>query len=110
MLKQPIFSPARPQRARPRLFPCFCFASFRHSTGTRPPHHSAARTDLVLPIRRTVRPRGNSSALHLLRPCWRACLSILQERLRLFQTSHNSFLWPADMLAPGFLDRLRLSR
>jgi hypothetical protein len=33
-------------------------ASFRPSTGTRPPHHSAARTDLVLLIRRTVRPRG----------------------------------------------------
>ena len=31
-------------------------ASFRPSTGTRPPHHSAARTDLVLLIRRTVRP------------------------------------------------------
>src|SRR5437588_6837902 len=32
--------------------------SFRPSTGTRPPHHSAARTDLVLLIRRTLRPRG----------------------------------------------------
>jgi len=31
------------------------------STGTRPPHHSAARTDLVLLIRRTVRPRGYAS-------------------------------------------------
>ena len=29
-------------------------ASFRPPTGTRPPHHSAARTDLVLLIRRTV--------------------------------------------------------
>jgi hypothetical protein len=28
------------------------------STGTRPPHHSAARTDLVLLIRRTVHPEG----------------------------------------------------
>ena len=36
-------------------------ASFRSSTGTRPPHHSAARTDLVLLIRRTVRPRGYAS-------------------------------------------------
>src|SRR5436190_14449698 len=35
--------------------------SFRPSTGTRPPHHSAARTDLVLLIRRTVRPRGYAS-------------------------------------------------
>ena len=31
------------------------------STGTRPPHHSAALTDLVLLIRRTVRPRGYAS-------------------------------------------------
>jgi len=36
-------------------------ASFRPSMGTRPPHHSAARTDLVLLIRRTVRPRGYAS-------------------------------------------------
>ena len=36
----------------------FVLASFRPSTGTRPPHHSAARTDLVLLIRRTMRPRG----------------------------------------------------
>jgi hypothetical protein len=43
-------------------------ASFRPSTGTRPSHHSAARTDLVLLIRRTVRPRGYAS-LHSLRPC-----------------------------------------
>jgi hypothetical protein len=43
-------------------------ASFRPSTGTRPPHHSAARTDVVLLIRRTVRPRGYASALHSLRP------------------------------------------
>ena len=39
----------------------FVLASFRSSTGTRPPHHSAARTDLVLLIRRTVRPRGYAS-------------------------------------------------
>jgi hypothetical protein len=40
-------------------------AAFSHgsgsSTGTRPPHHSAARTSLVLLIRRTVRPRGYAS-------------------------------------------------
>jgi hypothetical protein len=36
----------------------FVLASFKSSTGTRPPHHSAARTDMVLLIRRTVRPRG----------------------------------------------------
>ena len=37
-------------------------ASFRSSTGTRPPHHSAARTDVVLLIRRTVRPEGYALA------------------------------------------------
>jgi len=67
-------------------------ASFRSSTESQPPHHSAARTDVVLLIRRTVRPRGYVSGLHSLRPClgkgasWRAgvgrvrslnCLSIL---------------------------------
>ena len=35
--------------------------SSKSSTGTRPPHHSAARTDVVLLIRRTVRPRGYAS-------------------------------------------------
>jgi len=35
--------------------------SSKSSTGTRPPHHSAARTNLVLLIRRTVRPRGYAS-------------------------------------------------
>jgi len=44
-------------------------SSAKSSTGTRPPHHSAARTDLVLLIRRTVRPRGYVSGLHSLRPC-----------------------------------------
>jgi len=39
----------------------FVLASFSSSTETRPPHHSAARTDLVLLIRRTVRPRGYAS-------------------------------------------------
>jgi hypothetical protein len=39
----------------------FVLVSGKSSTGTRPPHHSAARTDLVLLIRRTVRPRGYAS-------------------------------------------------
>jgi hypothetical protein len=34
----------------------FVLGSGKSSTGTRPPHHSAARTVLVLLIRRTVRP------------------------------------------------------
>ena len=36
-------------------------SSSKSSTGTRPPHHQAARTDVVLLIRRTVRPRGYAS-------------------------------------------------
>src|SRR5690348_6367465 len=39
----------------------FVLGLARSSTGTRPPHHSAARTNLVLLIRRTVRPRGYAS-------------------------------------------------
>jgi hypothetical protein len=39
----------------------FVLGSKVSSTGTRPPHHSAARTDVVLLIRRTVRPRGYAS-------------------------------------------------
>ena len=61
-------------------------ASFRPSTGTRPPHHSAARTDLVLLIRRTVRPRGYASTLHSLRSCWTASLSILRDCFPLLRT------------------------
>jgi len=39
--------------------------SSKSSTGTRPPHHSAARTDVVLLIRRTVRSRGYASGFDL---------------------------------------------
>ena len=39
----------------------FVLGSRKSSTGTRPPHHSPARTNLVLLIRRTVRPRGYAS-------------------------------------------------
>ena len=77
MLKKSLFSPAQPWRAETRLFPCGVLASFRPSTGTRPPHHSAARTDLVLLIRRTMRPQGYASALHPLRPCSTNYLTIL---------------------------------
>jgi len=34
--------------------------------------------NLVLLIRRTVRPRGYASVPHSLRPCWTAFLNILQ--------------------------------
>jgi hypothetical protein len=60
--------------------------SAKSSTGTRPPHHSAARTDVVLLICRTVRPRGYASGLHSLRSCWTAILSILQNILLLPNT------------------------
>jgi hypothetical protein len=43
----------------------FVLGSKVSSTGTRPPHHSAARTDVVLLIRRTVRPRGYASGFDL---------------------------------------------
>ena len=58
-------------------------ASFRPSTGTQPPHHSAARTDVVLLIRRTVRPRGYASGPSLAaalldglfeHPAWRSAV------------------------------------
>ena len=39
----------------------FVLGSSKSSTGTRPPHHSAARTGVVLLIRRTVRPREYAS-------------------------------------------------
>jgi hypothetical protein len=39
----------------------FVLGSGKSSTETRPPHHSAARTNAVLLIRRTVRPRGYAS-------------------------------------------------
>ena len=41
----------------------FVLSSSKSSTGTRPPHHSAARPDVVLLIRRTVRPRGYASGI-----------------------------------------------
>ena len=61
-----------------KKFASSVLASFRPSTGTRPPHHSA-RTNLVLLIRRTVRHGGYASALHSLRPCRTTFLSILRE-------------------------------
>ena len=48
----------------------FVFASLRSSVGIRPPHHSVACTDVVLLIRRTVRPRGYASRSRSLRLAW----------------------------------------
>jgi hypothetical protein len=53
--------PPSPGAPETRLFPCSVLASIGPSTGTRPPHHSAARTDMLLLIRRTVRPGGYAS-------------------------------------------------
>jgi hypothetical protein len=44
-----------------KKFASFVLSSQEPSTGARPPHYSAARTDVVLLIRRTVRPRGYAS-------------------------------------------------
>src|SRR5512147_1886809 len=70
----------------------FVLGSSKSSTGTRPPHHSAARTDVVLLIRRTVRPRGyaagfNSPAAlldeHFEHPVWgsSSCLRRVGHRI-----------------------------
>jgi hypothetical protein len=55
----------------------FVLTSFRSPTETRPPHISAARTDLVLLIRRTVRPRGYASGYGSPPALLTNCLSIL---------------------------------
>jgi hypothetical protein len=55
----------------------FVLSSSKSSTGTRPPHHSAARTDVVLLIRRTVRPRGYASGFDSPPALLTNCLSIL---------------------------------
>ena len=43
----------------------FVLGSSKSSTGTRSPHHSAARTNLVLLIRYTVRHKGYASGFDL---------------------------------------------
>jgi hypothetical protein len=62
-------------------------ASLRSSTGTRPPHHSAARTDLVLLIRRTVRPRGYASGSSL-------AAALLDEPFE-----HPVWSWPESVMS-----------
>ena len=71
-------------------------ASFRSSTGTRPPHHSAARTDVVLLIRRTVRPRGYASGPSLAAALFGkmrvlACRGWVGEKLRPFEHPAKTF-------------------
>jgi hypothetical protein len=44
-----------------KKFASFVLSSEASSTGTLPPHISAARTNVVLLIRRTMRPRGYAS-------------------------------------------------
>ena len=70
----------------------FVLTSLRSSTGTRPPHHSAARTDLVRLIRRTVRPRGYASGSSLAAALLTAFLSIL------FLPSANMVARPSPIL------------
>jgi len=72
------FSPAQLQRAETRFSSGVVLCSQESSTGTQPPHHSAARTDVVLLIRRTVR-RVRLRFLLRLRPCWDVILSILRD-------------------------------
>src|ERR1043166_8206541 len=55
----------------------FVLSSPEFSMGTQPPHHSAARTDVVLLIRRTVQPRGYASGFDSPRALWMIVLSIL---------------------------------
>ena len=83
-----LFSPAQPRRAETRLSPGDVLTSLRGFT---------QRTEYT-------------SSLRLLRPCWVDFLSILLGHLRLFQTCHSSFPRPVNVLAPGVLGRLRLSR
>src|SRR6266550_6067062 len=79
----------------------FVLGSKASSTGTRPPHHSAARTDLVVLIRRTVRARGDASTLHSLRPClgqgasWRAGVG------RVRRLNFSSILRESSPLVPN---------
>ena len=88
MLKKSLFSPAQPRRVETRLFPGGDLTSLRGST---------YRTEYASPLR-------------LLRPCWADFFSILLGHLRLFQICHSSFPRPGNVLVPGVLGRLRLSR
>ncbi len=54
--------------------------------------NSAARTHVVLLIRRTVRPRGYVEALHSLRPCWTGFLN----RLRVVRGPSPTHLRPTS--------------
>ena len=61
----------------------FVLVSSKSSTGTRPPHHSAARTDVMLLIRRTVRPRGYASSFDSPAALLTAFLSIVKLLIQL---------------------------
>src|SRR5437762_13528136 len=84
----PLFNPNRMLKKSAS----FVLAAFRPSTGTRPPHHSAARTDVVLLIRRSVRPRGYASGLHPLSPCWTNVLP-LSHTFELSKVSHANIVF-----------------
>ena len=61
----------------------FVLVSSKSSTGTRPPQHSAARTDVVLLIRRTMRPRGYASGFDSPAVLLTAFLSIVKLLIQL---------------------------
>ena len=82
-----LFSPAQPLRAEARLSPGDVLTSLRGSTY------------------RSVR-LASSLAAALLGEIFEHPLG----HLRLFQTCHSSFPRPVNVLAPGVLGRLRLSR
>jgi hypothetical protein len=79
----------------------FVLASFRSSTGTRPPHHSAARTDVVLLIRRTVRPKGYASSFNSPAALLTAFLSILRGILQLLRKSPPAKFRLAETVQDG---------
>ncbi len=102
MLKQPasgVLASFRPSTYQTRFSEvgsaggAFPFAKI-HSRGERPTRSAVC----------------TSSALHSLWPCWTACLIILREPFLLFHACHNSFPWPANVLALGVTDQLRLTR
>ena len=77
-LKKSLFSPAQPRRAETLLSPGGVFASFRPSTS----------------------PRVYASALHALRPCWSAFLSLLPGVLLSSQTCGPSKFCRAETVSP----------
>ena len=64
----------------------------------------------MMPVQSSLNLYLDLNLLHSLRPCWAGFLNILLRRLLLLQTYHIGFPRPANVLAPGVPDRLRLSK